>query len=527
MRVKTKKVAGWLLVPLLSVALFAANATDARLVEAARNRDVAAVRALLKQGVDVNSRYPDGATALHWAAHWSDLETADLLIGAGADVNATDDLGVMPLALACQVGDAAMAQRLLTAGANPNVALHAGETPLMLAARSDSLDAVKALLARGANVNARETTQGQTALMWAAAEKHADVVRALIEVGADVNARSNGHYTPLLFSARSNDVESARVLLAAGAHVNDVDSDGDSPFVVAALMGHTEIARFLLENGADVNSAGGGFTALHWAVGFWDQGFSGPFGVRAENSEWSAISGLRGDAKFEFAKLLLDHGADVNAKLSKIPRRGGLDDSGGTIGLSLVGGTPYLLAANAADARLMRLILDHGGDPHAVLRNGITALMLTVGIARAIGTAYVTESQVLEAAKLAIDMGSDVNSASATGDTAMHAAAYSGFNTVIPFLLEKGANIGAINKSGVTPYLIANGQGPRVAGDNPYRPATAALLRQLGADTTGHCDWPCLSSAGAVEVQPSRCRLVAGEVFCLSSPGAADVDPVK
>jgi ankyrin repeat protein len=473
MPVKTKNVASWLLAPLLSVALFAATADDLRLVEAAKNRDVSAVRALLKQRVDVNSRYPDGATALHWAAHWGDLETADVLIRAGADVNATDDLGVMPLALACQSGDAAMVQKLLMAGANPNVALRAGETPLMLAARSGKVDAVKALLARGANVNGKEK----------------------------VNARSNGRYTPLLFSARADDVETARVLLAAGANANDADADGNSALVVAALMGNTGIAKFLLENGADVNASGGGFTALHWAVGFWDHGFSGPFGVKAENSEWSAVSGLRGEAKLDFTKLLVAHGADVNAKLTKGPRRGGLG-GGGTIGLSLAGGTPYLLAANSADVRLMRLMLDKGADPHAVLRNGTTALMLTVGIARAIGTAYVTESQVLEAARLAIEMGSDVDAASASGDTAMHAAAYSGFNTVVPFLLEKGANINAKNKRGNTPYLIANGQGPRVAGDNPYQPATAALLRQLGADTTGHCDWPCLSSAGAADVDP-------------------------
>lgn len=503
MRAKTKNIAGWLLVPLLSVALFAATAEDVRLVEAAKNRDVSAVRALLKQRLNVNSRYPDGATALHWAAHWGDLEMADLLIRAGADVNAIDDLGVMPLALACQVGDAAMVQKLLTAGANPNVALRAGETPLMLAARSGKVDAVKALLARGANVNVKETTQGQTALMWAAAEKHTDVVRMLIEVGAEVNARSDGPYTPLLFSARANDVETARVLLAAGANVNDADGDGNSALVVAALMGNTAIAKFLLDNGADVNAAGGGFTALHWAAGFWDHGFSGPFGIKAGNSEWSAVSGLRGEAKLDFAKLLVAHGADVNAKLTKGPRRGGLG-GGGTIGLSLQGGTAYLLAANSADVRLMRLMLDKGADPHAVLRNGTTALMLTVGIARAIGTAWVSEIQVMEAAKLAIEMGSDLNAASASGDTAMHAAAYSGFNTIIPFLMEKGASLNPKNKRGDTPYLIANGQGPRVAGDNPYQPSTAALLRKLGADTTGHCDWPCLSSSGAADVDPAN-----------------------
>ena len=261
-------------------------------------------------------------------------------------------------------------------------------------------------------------------------------------------------------------------------------------------MGNTAIAKFFLENGADVNAAGGGFTALHWAVGFWDLGFSGPFGITAQNSEWSAIAGLRGDAKLNFAKLLIDHGADVNAKLTKGPRRGGLG-GGGTINLSLAGATPLLLAANAADVPIMRLLLEHGADPHVALRNGTTALMLAVGIARALGANFVTENQALDAAKLAIELGSDVNSANAAGNTAMHAAAYSGFNNVIPFLLAKGAAINPKNKRGDTPFLIANGQGPRVAGDNPYQPATAALLRKLGADTTGACDWPCLkASAG-------------------------------
>ena len=71
-----------LLMTLLMVAEAAAANGDLRLVEAARNRDQAAVRTLLNQQADVNVRSDDGATALLWAAHWNDLDTADLLIRA-------------------------------------------------------------------------------------------------------------------------------------------------------------------------------------------------------------------------------------------------------------------------------------------------------------------------------------------------------------------------------------------------------------------------------------------------------------
>src|SRR5437763_792096 len=99
--------------------LFAA-AADLRLVTAAAEQDKAAIRALLKQGVDVNARRVDGATALLWAVHFNDQETIDLLLRAGANVNAADDHGVTPLAQAVENNNIEVVQRLLAAGANPN-----------------------------------------------------------------------------------------------------------------------------------------------------------------------------------------------------------------------------------------------------------------------------------------------------------------------------------------------------------------------------------------------------------------------
>src|SRR5205085_6167983 len=94
-----------------AVVLAAAGASP--LADAARNRDRGAVQALLQKRADVNARAEDGATALLWAAHWNDLETAELLIRAGADANLANDLRMTPLSAACTNGSAPLVDRLL------------------------------------------------------------------------------------------------------------------------------------------------------------------------------------------------------------------------------------------------------------------------------------------------------------------------------------------------------------------------------------------------------------------------------
>src|SRR5213593_517958 len=224
------------LIPLLGVFLIGAGSSRPPLVDAARNADREAVRALLQQGASVNAADADGTTALHWASYRDDVESAGLLIRAGAKVNAANDLGATPLWTASQNGSAAMVRRLLEAGANPNAALLAGETPVMVAARGGYPGVVEQLLAKDANVNARGA-RGQTALMWAVAQKHPDVVNALLAHGAEVQARSevwsqmmavpphgylpynrsipHGGDTSLLFAARVGDFVSAKLLVAA------------------------------------------------------------------------------------------------------------------------------------------------------------------------------------------------------------------------------------------------------------------------------------------------------------------------
>ena len=217
----------------------AAAGSDTRIADTVRNRDKANLRALLKQRLDVNGPDAEGMTALHWAAHWDDLETARLLLRAGANAKAANRYGVTPLHEAGTVGNAAMVEALLKAGADPNAAFGDGETPLMTAARTGSVDAVKMLLTFGAKVNTQEAWRGQTALMWAAAENHAAVVKLLIELGADVNARSIRYDFPKLTGGN-------------GGIIHDRSEGGLTAIFFAARQGAIETAEILIDAGADL-----------------------------------------------------------------------------------------------------------------------------------------------------------------------------------------------------------------------------------------------------------------------------------
>ncbi len=162
------------------------GAAKADVADAASRGDVAAVRALLAQKLDVNTPQADGATALHWAVYRGDKEMTDLLIRAGANVKAANREGATPIWLASVNGDAAILSALIAAGADPNERLPLGRTPLMTASRTGNVAAMQVLIDHGADVNAKETLRGTTPLMWAADEAHAPALQLLIKRGADI-----------------------------------------------------------------------------------------------------------------------------------------------------------------------------------------------------------------------------------------------------------------------------------------------------------------------------------------------------
>jgi uncharacterized protein len=424
-------------VVVLALAAAAVRAADQRLADAVERRDKAVVDALLTERVDVNTPQADGATALHWAAHWDDLSTVDRLIRAGANVNAANENGVTPLSLACENASAPIVARLLDGGAHANAALSTGETPLMTAARTGSAEAVAALLAHGAEVNAREKTRGQTPLMWAAAEAHPAITKALIARGADVRARSTTGFTPLLFAARSGDADSARLLVEAGAPIDDPAADGSTPLLVATASNQESAARWLLDHGANPNLANEiGYAPLHAVV--WKP--SAKEGVIPPNGSVALV------------KALLAHGASVSARLAKDPPA--LPGSY-RFETGLAGGTPFWLAARAANPDVMRMLAANGSDIETGNKEGTTPLMVAAGVGQPQGPGSVPERMLLSAVEAAIALGANVNATNGSGQTAMHGAAGLGFNSIVKLLAEHGADPAIKDRRGQTPLDVA------------------------------------------------------------------------
>ncbi len=424
---------------------------------------------------------PDGTTPLHWAVHRDDVAAVERLLKTGADSNATNRYGVTPLSLAGTNGNVRAVELLLDAGADPNKALPGGETPLMTASRTGRVEAIKALIAHGAKVNAKESRRGQTALMWAAAEGNAGSVNALLQAGADSKARLESGFTAFLFAVREGRVEAVRALLKAGADVNDfiqppkpgvrlttghgAPRAGSTALHIAVNNAHFELASILITAGADPNNTEPGYTPLHTVSSVRKPGLG-------DNDP--APDGSGSMTSLEFVKFIVAHGANINARMTK-------KVAVGLTSLNTLGATPFLLAARTADAELMRTLAQLGADPLIPTADHATALIVAAGLGtRSPGEDAGTESEVVEALQVALDLGVDINAVDDNGETAMHGAAYKNLPGAVRFLAEKGADIKVWNREdnqGWTPLTIARGY--RFGNYKPSPDTVAALVQAM------------------------------------------------
>jgi ankyrin repeat protein len=475
-------------------------------------RDVAAVRSLLQQKVDVNEPGKDGTPALHWMVRVDDIETVQLLIRAGADVKLADRYGVTPLYLACANGNAPMIKLLIDSGADPNTVDPTGETALMTAVRIGNLDAVKVLLDRGAKVDTTDPTFQQTALMIATRENHSDVVRLLVERGADVNTQTRtgatpgwvlpnsvpgfghgvgiirgglpedrgsryftpGGLTPLLYAARDGRLEPAKILLAAGAKLEQTDPNGITPLLMSISNNHPEVARFFIDKGAKIN-----VTDWYGRTPLWTS-------VEVRNMDFdngSFENGVDRAPLLELIQVLLDKGADPNPRTKEsIPiRRFMLRTTGTLEWVDFTGQTPFLRAAYAGDLTVMRLLLKYGADPKIATFAGTTPLMAAAGVNWVVDQTYDEgQKNLLEAVRLCYELGLSVNDANSMGITALMGAANRGSDDIIEWLVSKGAKLDVKDKEGRTALTWAEGV---FLATHPgkAKPSSIALLKKLMA----------------------------------------------
>ena len=500
---RARHLAGYALAVFLGVSSVAAAAvSDNRLLEAVKNKDFEEAHSILAHSghLDANVVDDQGMTALLWAAHWDDLDMVKCLIAAGANVKIANRFGSTALHEAATFGDVPIMEALLKAGADPNAVRGEGDTPLMVAVHSANPKAVSVLLDHGAEVDARDGWYGETALMIAVSDNYTDVEKVLIDRGADVNAAStvfnfrrrpmadavapinppSGGLTPLFFAARQGAIESGKLLIDSGANMNVVEpGDKYTPLLTAIVNDNFDFAALLIEKGAKVDD---GSLALVVVMR------NGP-AVNEPND--AHLLDIRPAQTLPLMKLLIAHGAPLDAGFSKrviytYPR-------------TPKGATAFSMAASFVDVAAMRLLLDSGAHPVAsgslqaafgnvavVQTGGMTPLMLVTQLDRA--DRPTDDAAYMEAVKMCVEAGVDVNAATIDGNTALHYAAGTGNDPIAQYLVEHGANINAKTKKGRTPLDWAEGKRPGGIGNREQEAphdSTIALLQKLsGTQTT-------------------------------------------
>jgi uncharacterized protein len=414
------------------------------------NGDAAIVTALINAGADPNEKLPLGRTPLMEASRTGNVETMKVLIDHGAQVNAKETLrGTTPLMWAADEGHAAAIKLLVERGADikaQSSLVERGRGPALgkssdprkqVAAQGAALAAGQASPPLGAGRTAapgraggRGRGRGAAAATAGGTDQFDDAAAAAFGFGGGRQApvKDGGALTPLVYAVRANDLESVKVLLAAGADVNQVTGYGWSPLLVATQNRYYKLGAYLIDHGADVNLANKGmWTPLYLATD-------------NRNIESGDYPVRKGDMDhLEFIKLLLDKGANVNARMKDstetrtVFTNQWLDENGATA---------FLRASQSGDIVLMKLLLAHGADPKIDTVLHVTALQVAAGIGWVEGITYEwSTEQTIEAVKLLLDLGLDPNAQADTGRTALHGAAHKGSTAVVQILADHGAKL--------------------------------------------------------------------------------------
>jgi ankyrin repeat protein len=381
------------------------------------------------------------------------------LVNAVLAYSATNDSALNDeLFRAIRNNDAPAVNTLLSRGAGPNAKDQDGATPLMQAALNGEPGLLKLLLDKGADPNARNKV-GVTALLWSVHDLRK--VRLLVQKGANVNVRSEGGKMPLLLAAYySRSAETVKFLLENGADLRATDNRGAGVLLFAVEGGDLDTIRLLLDKGVDVNArTTGAFSEIRFGNLGPPPGFEPEKGVTA-----LMVAAYSNDA--EAARLLLDRGADVNAKSSD-------------------GVTALLAGADRGDGALIKTLVEKGADVNLVDPMGRTPLIL-------MAACDYTEPGTI---RLLLDKGAGVDVKGKDGLSALAWARQRGDSPVVKILRDAGAKDDAMGAVAATPQKTG-GYGLRQAVEKALPVLQAAgppVVKQRGCITCHNQSIPAMA----------------------------------
>ena len=514
---------------------------------ASRAGHAAVVAALLEHRADAEARTSSGAAPLHFAAQSGSADTVEALLARGADPDVREPRwGQTPLMFAAGAGRTAAVAPLLGWGADPGVTA----TVVDISARN-AFDQADSRRRRGRMMRAFVNMPPRNAI--GGADRRPGRARADARTGRSAGRATrrprssrpglprvapsplrprvpprpaapaaeadrggepeplgyadlvgtHGGLTALLLAARDGHAGTALALIAGGADVNQVSAaDGTSPLLIACINGHFDLALRLLESGADpalASDAGAtplyGALNMHWAP-------------KARHPQ--PTDHLQQTASYlDVMRAVLAAGADVDARLERSLWYTTYNRD--LLGVDRAGATAFWRAAYALDVDAMRLLLEHGADPHlptVTVPNrrrlpypdpsglppvplggpAVSPLLAAAGVGYGQGYAGNSHRHVsggwLPAARFLVEeVGLDVHFRDHNGYNAVHHAAARGDDALIRYLVDRGVDVTAVSRRGQTTVDMANGPVQRI---QPF-PDTIALLESLGAKNNHRC----------------------------------------
>ncbi|XP_072160828.1 LOW QUALITY PROTEIN: uncharacterized protein [Bemisia tabaci] len=437
----------------------------------------------------VNMKDSSGKTPTHIAVEYGRTNILSNLLAKTHDVNAVDKNGCTPLWIAIENNQEKCAQILLKDERVDVKTRHFSQTPLERALKEKNTNISKLIIDRVGGIEITDE-DGLNPLHRAVDAGMVDVVDYVIKKGANIQSKTKNGNTPLHVAARSGHLEVAKFLVDNGAdiHARSENYYNCTPLQLAVICSKLEVAKFLISVGSDINAH---FPRAHYAM---DRG--------GTLLHWAS----REMDEEEIIRFLVENGADVNATeydgrtpLCLLVKHHGsfavmryLIEKGATLNNER-GGTPLYWAFSVDygghDPKVADFLIEMGTDVNSCIDyhgDEWDQMRTALHLARHLSTV-----------ELLIDKGANVNAMDKSLNTPLHVARTP---SIAKCLLEHGAEVNASNESGDTPLhfvqnfhtakiLIEKGGNVSACNNEGYTPlhtarniAIAKLLLENGAE---------------------------------------------